>query len=112
LGDPGGAGLLAEGKADELAALIGMLDQPRLRPSLGYGLLEPARTDGGLRLYSSEDVRRVRAMQAHLQSGLSAAEAARLARSGERAADEPADPPAIRDAAGRHGTTVQHLYKH
>jgi DNA-binding transcriptional MerR regulator len=63
-----------------------------------YGLLEPARTDGGLRLYSGEDVRRVRAMQAHLQSGLSAAEAARLAR-GEGDAAEPAGQPALRDAA-------------
>jgi DNA-binding transcriptional MerR regulator len=64
-----------------------------------YGLLEPARTDGGLRLYSAEDVRRVRAMQAHLQSGLSAAEAAQLARSDEGAAAVPADRPALRDAA-------------
>jgi MerR family transcriptional regulator, light-induced transcriptional regulator len=44
-----------------------------------YGLLDPARTDGGLRLYSAEDERRVRAMKIHLESGLSAAEAARLA---------------------------------
>jgi MerR family transcriptional regulator, light-induced transcriptional regulator len=44
-----------------------------------YGLLEPARTEGGRRLYSAEDEHRVRAMQAHLESGLSAAEAARLA---------------------------------
>jgi MerR family transcriptional regulator, light-induced transcriptional regulator len=44
-----------------------------------YGLLDPARTDGGLRLYSAEDERRVRSMRAHLESGLSAAEAARLA---------------------------------
>src|SRR3954447_15044136 len=64
-----------------------------------YGLLEPTRTDGGLRLYSAADVRRVRAMQAHLQSGLSAAEAARLARSDEGAAAEPANQPALRDAA-------------
>lgn len=66
-----------------------------------YGLLEPARTEGGLRLYSPADVRRVRAMQAHLQSGLSAAEAARLARSGEAPAAEPAadDQPARRDVA-------------
>src|ERR1044071_6101173 len=63
-----------------------------------YGLLDPARTDGGLRLYSAEDVRRVRAMQAHLQSGLSAAEAARLARSGEGVAAESADTPALQDA--------------
>jgi MerR family transcriptional regulator, light-induced transcriptional regulator len=47
-----------------------------------YGLLDPARTDGGLRLYGPEDERRVRAMQAGLRRGLSAAEAAREAASG------------------------------
>jgi MerR family transcriptional regulator, light-induced transcriptional regulator len=51
-----------------------------------YGLLEPARTGGGLRLYSAEDERRVRAMKAHLESGVSAAEAARLALAHETAA--------------------------
>src|SRR6185436_346793 len=45
-----------------------------------YGLLEPLRTAAGYRLYSSEDEARVRAMQAHLAQGVSAAEAARLAR--------------------------------
>ncbi|HEY6030458.1 MAG TPA: MerR family transcriptional regulator, partial [Gaiellaceae bacterium] len=48
-----------------------------------YGLLEPVRTGGGFRVYSEEDEQRVRAMQAHLQRGLAAAEAARLARTGE-----------------------------
>src|SRR5215212_2559704 len=43
-----------------------------------YGLMEPARTDGGFRLYSREDERRVRGMKAHLERGLSAAEAARV----------------------------------
>jgi DNA-binding transcriptional MerR regulator len=47
-----------------------------------YGLLEPARTQGGLRLYGAEDERRVRDMQAGLRRGLSAAEAAREAVSG------------------------------
>jgi DNA-binding transcriptional MerR regulator len=51
-----------------------------------YGLLEPARRDGGRRLYSEEDEHRVRAMQAHLESGLSAAEAARLALASDTAA--------------------------
>jgi DNA-binding transcriptional MerR regulator len=41
-----------------------------------YGLLEPVRTPGGFRLYSEEDARRVREMQAQLERGLSAAEAA------------------------------------
>jgi DNA-binding transcriptional MerR regulator len=47
-----------------------------------YGLLEPARTDGGLRLYGPDDERRVRDMQAGLRRGLSAAEAAREALTG------------------------------
>lgn len=44
-----------------------------------YGLLEPERTEGGLRLYGPEDERRVGDMQAGLRRGLSAAEAARNA---------------------------------
>jgi MerR family transcriptional regulator, light-induced transcriptional regulator len=46
-----------------------------------YGLLRPTRSEGGLRLYSSEDVTRVKTMQLHLADGLAAAEAARLAAS-------------------------------
>jgi len=44
-----------------------------------YGLLRPARSPGGLRLYSPEDVARVEAMQRHLSEGVAAAEAAALA---------------------------------
>jgi DNA-binding transcriptional MerR regulator len=44
-----------------------------------YGLLRPARSPGGLRLYSADDVARVQAMQQHLAEGLAAAEAAALA---------------------------------
>jgi DNA-binding transcriptional MerR regulator len=43
-----------------------------------YGLLHPTRSDGGYRLYSAQDERRVAAMRAHLERGLSAAQAARL----------------------------------
>ena len=42
-----------------------------------YGLLKPARSPGGFRLYSEADADRVRRMQAYLTRGLSAAEAAR-----------------------------------
>nr|WP_272954710.1 cobalamin B12-binding domain-containing protein [Kribbella sandramycini] len=42
-----------------------------------YGLLSPARSAGGYRLYSEEDVRRVQRMRAFLADGISAAEAAR-----------------------------------
>jgi DNA-binding transcriptional MerR regulator len=44
-----------------------------------YGLLRPVRSEGGLRLYSEDDVERVRAMRRHLGAGLAAAEAAALA---------------------------------
>ena len=52
-----------------------------------YALLEPSRSPGGYRLYSADDEARVRSMRAHLARGLSAAEAARLAR------EAPAGPP-------------------
>ena len=44
-----------------------------------YGLLDPDRTAGGFRLYADEDVARVQAMQAHLEQGVAASDAARLA---------------------------------
>jgi DNA-binding transcriptional MerR regulator len=44
-----------------------------------YALLRPTRTEGGFRLYSGEDERRIRRMQEHLAQGVSAGEAARLA---------------------------------
>src|SRR3954449_2710135 len=44
-----------------------------------YGLLRPTRTEGGYRLYSADDERRVADMRAHLNRGAPAAEAARLA---------------------------------
>lgn len=44
-----------------------------------YGLLEPSRSPGGLRLYSLADLERVRVMQQHLADGLAAAEAAAAA---------------------------------
>ncbi len=51
-----------------------------------YALLEPSRTASGYRLYSADDEARVRSMRAHLAQGLSAAEAARLARDAPAAA--------------------------
>jgi DNA-binding transcriptional MerR regulator len=44
-----------------------------------YGLLQPIRSEGGFRLYTSDDVGRVSRMKAALDEGLSAAEAARRA---------------------------------
>lgn len=49
-----------------------------------YGLLRPARSERGFRLYSEADEWRVRLMQQQLHSGLSAAEAAREVAAMER----------------------------
>ncbi|HWH54956.1 MAG TPA: cobalamin B12-binding domain-containing protein [Gaiellaceae bacterium] len=77
-----------------------------------YGLLAPSRSDGGYRLYSEDDVERVRAMQANLAAGLSAAEAARLAieaphadQPGARGASALA---ALREALDRFDGTAAH----
>jgi DNA-binding transcriptional MerR regulator/methylmalonyl-CoA mutase cobalamin-binding subunit len=52
-----------------------------------YGLLQPDRSAGGLRLYKPEDLERVVRMQQHLSAGIAAAEAAALAAAGESDAD-------------------------
>ena len=54
-----------------------------------YGLLRPQRSAGGLRLYSSGDLDRVRAMQRHMEQGLAAREAAALVGSETAAAPPP-----------------------
>jgi MerR family transcriptional regulator, light-induced transcriptional regulator len=64
-----------------------------------YGLLRPRRSAGGLRLYSADDLERVRLMQRHLADGLAAAEAAALAARHDAAPDEPSavlSPEAVR----------------
>jgi DNA-binding transcriptional MerR regulator len=53
-----------------------------------YGLLRPQRSPGGFRLYERGDQERVRAMKALIDSGVSAAEAARLAASRAEASAE------------------------
>jgi MerR family transcriptional regulator, light-induced transcriptional regulator len=64
-----------------------------------YGLLRPARSAGGLRLYSPADVERVALMQQHLAQGMAAAEAAALAL--RDAADDEAARTAFRPEAIR-----------
>ena len=67
-----------------------------------YGLLEPTRSPGGLRLYSEQDMARVQAMKRHLAQGVAAAEAADLARREPRPESEAAtfDPAAAREELG------------
>jgi DNA-binding transcriptional MerR regulator len=63
-----------------------------------YGLLRPARSPGGFRLYSTQDEARIAAMRELLADGLSAAQAAQLAAArSERSSPEPM-PTDVRDA--------------
>jgi MerR family transcriptional regulator, light-induced transcriptional regulator len=55
-----------------------------------YGLLHPERSPGGFRLYGSADQERVRAMKSLIDSGVSAAQAARIASSEGRRSEGPA----------------------
>jgi DNA-binding transcriptional MerR regulator len=52
-----------------------------------YGLLQPIRSDGGFRLYTSDDAERVARMKSALDEGLSASEAARRALAHARSAE-------------------------
>jgi len=58
-----------------------------------YGLLRPSRSEGGFRLYSPQDERRVTVMRDHLERGLSAAQAARMTL--DEAERRPDDAPAL-----------------
>jgi DNA-binding transcriptional MerR regulator len=86
----------------ELSRRLGVSDHVLRAWESRYGLLRPARSPGGFRLYSEADESRIRRMQAHLAEGLSAAEAARAAlRGAGPASGRPQDPalpaPAISD---------------
>jgi MerR family transcriptional regulator, light-induced transcriptional regulator len=62
-----------------------------------YGLLQPTRSAGGLRLYSTDDLARVHAMQQHLADGYAAAEAAVLAARTTERRDGELAPPTAKD---------------
>jgi len=70
-----------------------------------YGLLRPTRSAGGLRLYSLEDLERVRQMRRHLADGLAAAQAAALA--APQAGAEPVEV-ALDTASVRHELARAH----
>ncbi len=70
----------------ELSRRVGVSPELLRAWETRYGLLRPERSPGGLRLFSEEDERRVHLMRKHIAAGLSASEAARLARSGEESA--------------------------
>jgi MerR family transcriptional regulator, light-induced transcriptional regulator len=67
-----------------------------------YGLLQPVRSPGGFRLYTSQDAERVARMRRGLAAGLSAAEAARAALQSPRLSDR-----LLADAASRLLAAIQ-----
>jgi DNA-binding transcriptional MerR regulator len=67
-----------------------------------YGLLRPARSQGGFRLYTAADEARVRRMREHLARGVAAAQAARLAAAVE-GPDAGGPEPAVPAAASAAG---------
>lgn len=77
---------LARLRIGELSRRLGVSEHVLRAWERRYGLLKPARSAGGYRLYSDADEHRIRRMQAHLSAGLSAAEAAQAALSEERIA--------------------------
>jgi len=74
----------AELRIGELSRRVGVSEHVLRAWESRYGLLKPARSAGGYRLYSEDDQSRILRMQAHLADGLAAAQAARAA-----IADEP-----------------------
>src|SRR5271167_2381004 len=60
----------------ELSRRVGVSPELLRAWETRYGLLSPARTAGGLRLFSEHDERRVLLMRRHIAAGLSASEAA------------------------------------
>ncbi len=82
-----------------------------------YGLLQPFRSAGGFRLYTSEDAQRVTRMRRALDAGLSAAEAARIALEQGRPSAGPLDDAAARlvaatrdyDESGAHDVLDESL---
>jgi MerR family transcriptional regulator, light-induced transcriptional regulator len=83
----------------ELSRRVGVTPEVLRAWERRYGILSPGRTEGGFRLYGEDDERRIRRMLQHLEQGLSAAEAARLAR-----AEPPAQLDPVAEAADGSGT--------
>ena len=83
----------AQLRIGELARRTGIATELLRAWERRYGLLTPDRTESGYRLYSDDDVHRVRRMRELLATGLSAAEAAR------QAVSEPPAPAELAPAA-------------
>jgi MerR family transcriptional regulator, light-induced transcriptional regulator len=74
----------------ELSRRVGVSPELLRAWELRYGLLQPSRSAGGFRLYSSTDEERIKRMRTFQTQGFSAAEAARLALESTVAGETPA----------------------
>jgi MerR family transcriptional regulator, light-induced transcriptional regulator len=83
---------MAEGhlRIGELSRRVGVSPELLRAWELRYGLLQPSRSPGGFRLYSSADEERIKRMRTFQTQGFSAAEAARLALESTVAGETPA----------------------
>jgi MerR family transcriptional regulator, light-induced transcriptional regulator len=77
--DPTGQNDVPRLRIGELSRRTGVAPDTLRAWERRYGLLNPERSEGGFRLYGREDEQRVRAMKGLIDSGVSAAESARLA---------------------------------
>lgn len=106
--------MAAEGRVriGELARRTGVTVELLRAWEKRYGLLQPARTPSGYRLYSDADEQSVREMQRGLDAGLAAAEAARAALSSEvrgETVDVGAAASELRTALERFDDAAAHL---
>lgn len=79
----------------ELGRRVGLKPEVLRAWERRYGVLQPSRTEGGLRLYSPADERRAQHMLARMADGLSPAEAARLVLAGEAESAAPSGTPPL-----------------
>lgn len=87
------AGVSADLRIGELARRTNVSPELLRAWERRYGLLRPERSAGGYRLYTADDERRVRAMNAALSRGIAAGQAARLALGDTT--DPSSDPPLV-----------------
>jgi MerR family transcriptional regulator, light-induced transcriptional regulator len=99
----------------ELSRRLGVSEHVLRAWERRYGLLRPVRSPGGFRLYSAQDERLVRRMQAYLARGVSAAEAARAALNEVQAPASDAQPRVagqrngLRDSPGALARAMQEM---
>lgn len=92
-----------------LSRLVGVSPELLRAWEQRYGLLQPVRSAGGFRLYSTADEERVRSMRRHLEAGVSAAQAARLALADEAPSGDEVQTGVLRRLSAELALTLDQL---